>query len=478
VIRQSIHPMLEYGINDISMDGDSSCWISTAGGGVIYYNELTGYVKQYTNLEGLSNNTVCGLLRDTSNNPWISTYAGLSYFNRQTNQFTNFYAKDGLNTDEFNRKAFTRLADGRMIFGGLNGYMIFDPSAAFKRDKPVSILLTRLSKINSKGETTETVFDINTFKKVVIDPGDKFFSFYFTLSDMYDPAGNRYFYQLQGLDNIWHSLGNQHFVSFNKLPPGKYTLKIKGNVGKGTGSINEISVDIVVKKVFYQTIWFISLVIIAAVEIIYFIVRYRINQVKKIQYLRTKIASDLHDDVGSSLVRITILADAIKRDEVKEHTSEQLGTIAGISRGAVSTMKDVIWSIDARNDTMGGMIQYMQEHLYNMLIPANIDFELRHTGLVESEKLHMNFRQNVYLTFKEAINNIVKHSGATRVEIDLKKGNGQFSMVIKDNGKGMGDKNQASGQGLHNMRLRANRLKADLSIQSENGVTVSLIVPV
>jgi ligand-binding sensor domain-containing protein/two-component sensor histidine kinase len=477
VIKLSIHPVLEYGINDISMDKDSSCWISTAGGGIIYYNEQTGYVKQYTNREGLSNNTVCGLLRDNNNDPWISTYVGLSYFNRQTSQFTNFYAKDGLNTDEFNRKAFTRLPDGHMIFGGLNGYMSFDPVDAFKRDKPVNILLTRFSKINSKGETIETVFDINNFKRVVIDPGDKFFSFYFTLSDMYDPAGNRYFYQLQGVDNIWHPLGNQHFVSFNQLAPGKYTLKIKGNVGKGTASINEISVVIVVKRVFYQTAWFISLVTLALIEIIYFMVRYRINQVKKIQYLRTRIASDLHDDVGSSLVRITILADAIKRDEVKEHTSEQLGTIAGISRGAVSTMKDVIWSIDARNDTMGGMIQYMHEHLHNMLIPANIDFELTHTGLAENEKLHMNFRQNVYLTFKEAINNVVKHSGATRVEINLKKGNGQFSMVIKDNGKGMVDKKQTSGQGLNNMRLRANRLKADLDIVSENGVTVFLKVP-
>jgi signal transduction histidine kinase len=295
---------------------------------------------------------------------------------------------------------------------------------------------------------------------------------------MYDPSGNRYFYQLEGVDKVWHALGNQHFVSFNGLSPGKYTLKIKGNVGKGSASVNEILVDILVKQVFYKTAWFIILMSFAAAAIVYLMVRYRINQVKKIQYLRTRIASDLHDDVGSSLVRITVLADAIKREEVRGTTSEQLGAIAGISRGAVSTMKDVIWSIDSRNDTMDGMIRYMQEHLHNMLIPANIDFELTHIGLGGNEKLNMNFRQNVYLTFKEAINNVVKHSGASRVEVELKKENGHFIMSIKDNGKGIiADKN-GSGQGLYNMKLRAGRLKASLEILSGNGLTILMKVPV
>jgi signal transduction histidine kinase len=207
-------------------------------------------------------------------------------------------------------------------------------------------------------------------------------------------------------------------------------------------------------------------------------VNYRIKQVQRIQYLRTRIASDLHDDVGSSLVRITVLADAIKREGMKENAHEQLGAIAGISRGAVSTMKDVVWSIDARNDTMGGMIQYMQEHLHNMLMPANIDFELTHTGFAEQEKLAMNFRQNVYLTFKEAINNVVKHSGASRVLVDLKKENNLFTMTIQDDGHGINSPKNSNGQGLYNMRLRADRLKANFDIVSGKGVTIILKVPV
>ncbi|OQP61921.1 hypothetical protein A3860_29950 [Niastella vici] len=477
VIKLPVHQVLEFGINDLAFDSDSSCWISTAGGGLIWYNDYTRQVKQYTNRDGLSSNTVCGLLIDDQRNCWISTYAGLSYWNRQTGQFTNFYAKDGLNTNEFNRKALYKGPDGKMIFGGLNGYMVVDPAKVFITQQPVTIALTRFSKINGAGVPHDSLFNLQAFTQAIIEPEDKFFSFHFMLSDQYDPAGDRFFYHLQGVDNAWHDIGNQHFVSFNGLSPGKYLLKIKGSTGRGSQTMNELTIHIRVKQVFYKTTWFIALVIAALVAIAWLIVNYRIRQVKKIQVLRDRIASDLHDDVGSSLVRITILADVMKRGAADAGMQEQLGTISGISRGAVSTMKDVVWSIDTRNDTMGGMIQYMQEHLHNMLMPANIDFELNHTGFTEQEKLTMEFRQNVYLTFKEAINNIAKHAGATRVWVDMKRENNYFIMQIQDDGRGMGEQKNKTGHGLYNMRLRAGRLKASIDIVSAKGVTVTMKVP-
>lgn len=478
VVKLPLHPVLEFGINDLYITSDSSCWISTAGGGIIHYKEETGYVKQYTNKDGLSNNTVCGLLADHDNNLWISTYAGLSFFDRQTGRFTNFYTKDGLNTDEFNRKAFTKLSDGRMIFGGLNGYNIFNPADAFKRDKPVNILLTRFTKTTGEGEAEEQLFQLSNFHDVVISPDDKFFAFYFTLSDMYDPAGNRYMYMLQGLDDAWHAIGNQNFVSFNGLPAGKYVLHIKGKPAKGATSVNELIKNIQVKQVFYRSIWFLLLLPVAAIAIAYAVVRYRINQVKKIQLLRTRIASDLHDEVGSSLTHISMLTEMAKRNGNKAVIDDQLTHISGISRGAVYTMKDMIWSIDARYDTMAGMISHMHDHIHNVLAPAEIEFTFDQRGVQEQEKLSVLFRQNVYLIFKECINNIVKHSGATHVKIELHKENGIFSMRISDNGKGIDKSKHSSGQGLSNMQMRAGRLKARLDISSLNGVSVVLKVSV
>jgi ligand-binding sensor domain-containing protein len=477
VFKPAAHPVLDNGINDILIAKDCSFWISTAGGGIVNYNTATGKCTQYSTEQGLSNNTVCGILEDDNNDLWISTYAGLSYFNRKSGQFTNYYVKDGLTSDEFNRKAFSKLPDGRMIFGGLKGYIIFNPKDAFKNEKPMNLLLTHFSKTNQDGEVEETIFGANELKEVVIYPDDTFFSFGFTLTDMYDPTGNNYDYQLRGLDNKWHSAGNDGVISFTSLPAGKYTLTIKGRINKGSSAQNEIVIPITVKQVFYKTGWFILLMVLLAAGIVYLIFLYRIRQIKKWQLLRTRIASDLHDEVGGSLVRITMLTDAMKREGLHDQTEEQLKVISGISRGAISTMKDVIWSIDARNDTLTGLVDHIHEHTHQMLVPARIEFEFNDNGLKGNDKMDMDFRQHIYLIFKEAINNIVKHSGATLVRISISRDGGIFSMRIQDNGRGITNGRRSSGQGMENMKMRAAKMKAKLEIITDNGTTILLIVP-
>jgi len=228
--------------------------------------------------------------------------------------------------------------------------------------------------------------------------------------------------------------------------------------------------------VYYKTAWFILLMILLAAGIIYMVVWYRIQQLKKLQLLRTRIASDLHDEVGGSLVRITMLTDAMKREG---NQNEQLGVISGISRGAISTMKDVIWTIDARNDNLTGLIDHIHEHTHQMLVPAKIEFEFNDNGLKGNDKMDMDFRQHIYLIYKEAINNIVKHSGATLVKISISRQDGVFSLRIQDNGKGItnGNGRRTSGQGLENMKMRATKMKANLEITTNNGTSIILIVP-
>jgi signal transduction histidine kinase len=217
---------------------------------------------------------------------------------------------------------------------------------------------------------------------------------------------------------------------------------------------------------------------LAALAIVSGIWRNRIRQLKKMQTLRTRIASDLHDEVGSNLVRITMLADAGKRSNSPGTMNEQLGLIADISRAAGSTIRDVIWNIDARNDTMEDMVNYMHEHIHNMLTPAGIEFSFQHAGVPGDRKPGINFRQNVYLIFKEAINNIVKHSGADYVQVNLEQKPGLFMMIVKDNGRGLGEKSQTGKQGLYNMQMRAARINATLTLITKEGLTVLLEVPV
>lgn len=476
---QQVSPLqnMDYAVNDICIDTDSTFWLSTAGGGLVHYDPGTGQSHQYTTMDGLSNNTLCGVLKDNNGNLWISTYAGLNYLDRQSLQFTVFYAKDGLGMDEFNRKAFTKLSDGRLIFGGLNGYIIFDPRAVFKAYLPASIRICRTQVTTSNGVDTPTIFGADRLRQLVIQPGDKFFAVSYALTDLYDPRGDRYLYKLEGIDNDWHFIGNQHTLSFLSLPPGHYTLHVKGVAAKGLPAGNELTLPIVVNQVFYRRPWFLVLLALGLAIVIYGIVYYRIREWKKLQYLRTRIASDLHDEIGSNLVRITLLAENAHHQNSSSPARETLNAIAAISRNAITTIKDVVWSIDARYDTMVGMVDYMHEHMHNMLAPADIDFSFRHNGLPMDYRLNMHFRQNVYLIYKESINNIVKHSRATQVDVELQSREGVFIMNIKDNGRGMKEK-KGTGHGLGNMQMRATRIKGTLEVRSQNsGVTVSLEAP-
>ena len=519
VTRESDYPALGLSINAIYTDKDSSFWISTAGGGVVHYNSTTHALRQYTTREGLSNNMVCGILPDDAGNLWISTYSGLNCLNPVTGSFTGFYAKDGLNMNEFNRKAFARLPDGRLVFGGLNGYLLFDPREILRSDKPASILLTHLGRSAGDGFITDSVFGIQTLRSITIGPENPFFSLTYTLSDMYDPARNRYFYKIQGLDKEWHAIGNQHTLSFMSLPAGRYTLQIKGTPAWGREAANTIAVEIIVQQVLYRRPWFLALGVLAAAAIILAIVQYRLYQWRKLHQLRTRIASDLHDEVGGNLVRITLLADADKNGTTVWTATERLDVIAGISRDAASTIRDVVWSIDARNDTMAGMLEHMHDHLHQMLAPAGIEYLFSPSNAHPEEKLRMEFRQNIYRIFREAINNIVKHSDATLVEVRVSADAHLFSLTIKDNGRGMkgkkagqaggnggqvgagsgkagasggqgsggevqgqnagGQWQSGSGQGLSNMQLRADRLAGKLEIISgDDGVTIALTTPI
>jgi len=475
VSRENADPALGLCINAIHIDKDSSFWISTAGGGVVHYNTETGQVQQYTTDEGLSNNMVCGILPDKDNNLWVSTYSGLNCLNPQTGQISTFYAKDGLNMNEFNRKAFTKLADGRLVFGGLNGYVVFDPAEILKFNKPASLLLTRFGRTTANGTITDSIFGIQTIRDITIGPESPFFSLTYTFSDMYDPARNEYFYKMDGLDSSWHAIGNQHTLSFMSLPAGKYTLRIKGRPAHGLTAGNTIMIGINVQQKFYKRPWFLILSFLAAAFLCLAVMQYRMAQWRKLHQLRTSIASDLHDEVGGNLVRIALLAEADRNGAVAGTPGERLETIADISRGAASTIRDVVWSIDARNDTLTGMLGHMHEHLHQMLAPAGIEYLFNSNGVSSDDKLKMEFRQNIYRIFREAINNIVKHAGATLVEVEVRRAANLFMLTIKDNGHGMKAAGSRSGQGLSNMQMRADRIGGQLQIDSGGaGVTISL----
>jgi signal transduction histidine kinase len=203
----------------------------------------------------------------------------------------------------------------------------------------------------------------------------------------------------------------------------------------------------------------------------------RLAKAIELERLRVRIASDLHDDIGASLTKISLYADLIQNDADTATTKDLLRKIGTLSRELVTTMIDVVWSIDARNDTMGNLIDRMRDFAAGVFSVQSIDVVFYLTGLDMHKKLPINFRQNLYLIFKEAINNIAKHAEASRVTVQLENANGAFRMTIQDNGKILGELERATGHGVRNMKMRAARLGGDLEIRRNGGCTVNLTAP-
>jgi signal transduction histidine kinase len=234
-------------------------------------------------------------------------------------------------------------------------------------------------------------------------------------------------------------------------------------------------VKIIITPPFWKTAWFRLFVMLAVAGLIYLIYRYRINRLLELERMRIQIASDLHDDIGSTLTKIAVYSETIQTTGEKTKVKESSRKIGEMSREIITTLSDIVWSIDARNDSVGDLIDRMRDFLDTAFPPGSIQIDFQTKGLSFQQKINQTLRQNIYLIFKEAVNNAAKHSQASQIRIHLTNGEGKFRMEIGDNGIGIDVAQERSGHhGLANMKLRAARIGGDLRIETLPGTRVIL----
>ncbi len=455
-------------------DKNKIVWLCTNGGGLIKIDTQKNTIENFTTANGLPNNVVyCGI--EHKNILWLSTDNGLCSFNKITHEIINYGIRDGITDSEFNTISAFKSSNGKVFLGSINGITVFDPEKIAAKISSPKIILIGYSKFDSKSNSeNENIFGLNLLDHINLTYKDIFVSFSFALNDYFDPQHNRFEYMLEGLNSNWISLENQHTLRLSSIPAGNYSLHIRGINSKGKMSMNEINLPIYMSAIFYKQWWFILIEIVLLIALVYSVFQYRIKQLLKIQHLRTKIASDLHDEVGSLLTRISIHTELIKHAHLDiDKNKNELNKIAETSRLATSTMSDVLWSVDARNDKAGNLIDRMREHADAMLLPLEIDVIFNH-NLNSDKTINLTVRQELFLIFKECIHNIAKHSKCTEVTIDLKNGNGKFELLVSDNGK-LKAANSTQGQGLKNMKMRADKIPASIEIWQQNGFHVKLI---
>ena len=208
-----------------------------------------------------------------------------------------------------------------------------------------------------------------------------------------------------------------------------------------------------------------------------FYFRNRYQQKLRLERMRTSIASDLHDEVGSSLSRLNFLIGSLDMEAAPGRTLQNIEKSKEIMQKTASDIRDVVWAVDARRDKTGDLLDRMEDFAFDMFNARNVACQFSTDGIGREAVLNPFVRQNIYLIFKESVNNIAKHSNATEVKVALAQKNGALEMAIADNGT-TANPSKVKGQGLENMQLRAQRIGGTLDIQQlAEGFSVRLRVP-
>lgn len=443
-------------------------WAGTRGNGLYVISLSDNKQLNYRQKDGLSDNQIVSMVLDRDQ-IWIATYNGLSRLNIENRSFMNLHTQEGLSHNEFNHGASFTNSEGKIFMGGINGYNLINPLSGVTVEQQHLPFISSLYVLNGNKEMQ--VFNCKSIPELFIPTNNKVIEFGFGLTDYDQPEKNVYAYRLDGIDPDWVYLGNRNYLRLTELKAGSYKLHVKAAGSNGKWNMMPYAMHITVDEHFYFKWWFILLMVAGVIISVVVYYRIRLNQVKKLYNLRMQISSDLHDEVGSILTAVGMQAELLQHTP-PEQSRRQLKQIADTSRQAVSNMRDVVWSIDSRNDNYKDLVDRMNEYLALLFenTPVHYEFVQHSRGRVLS--LDLVTRQNTYLIFKEAINNITKHSDASRIKVELFITDKTFTLAIKNNGNPIQD--YKAGMGLKNMEMRARKMKADIVILPEEHYNVIL----
>ena len=460
---------------DIIQYNDSLYFI--ASGGLDLLNVNTGKIELLTNDLGFGTHSIRSLQLDDAGMLWIGSLNGLSRFNMKRKNFTSFSQKDGVLNGDFMPGASFRRTNGQLLFGNPNDFVVFHPSAVVRSTAPPNVSITDFKIFN----TYIPPDSILKLDKVRLDPKQNSITIEFASLSFVEKDKMVYFFKLEGVDKDWVQTERLQFANYTLLPAGNYTFMVRCENGDGIPSPGITTLKIFIRPPFWQTWWFLLLSLLAVASLIYLVHRIRLNRIIDMQKVRTRIARDLHDDMGSTLSTINILSEMAK---MKVHsdtakTDEYLHKISDNSSRMMEAMDDIVWSINPLNDSMAKITARMREFATGVLEAKNIDFTFHVDEAVKELKLDMEARRDFFLLFKEAVNNLAKYSECRHAAIDLLVHHSTLIMKIRDDGKGFDVQAADNGNGMTNMKKRAQSLNGSLRIDSapKSGTLVELEVP-
>jgi signal transduction histidine kinase len=292
----------------------------------------------------------------------------------------------------------------------------------------------------------------------------------------------RYQYKLEGADADWQPPTAQRTIYYANLAPGDYRFLVRAVSAEGISSHAPAAVEFRVLAPVWRRWWFLSLAATLLLLAIYSIYRYRVARLIEVERIRTRIAADLHDDIGANLTKIGILSEVAHQqmNGAEQRVAEPISTIARISRESVASMSDIVWAINPRMDSLRDLVSHMREFCGEMFANREIEFEFRAPSSDVYLKLGADVRRTVYLIFKEAVNNIVRHADCSRADIELHIEGAHLILMVSDDGRGFERTAESAGNGLLSIERRARAAGGVVKIASRDpsGTRITLRLPI
>jgi two-component sensor histidine kinase len=444
--------------------------------GINMLNIKTKKAAHITTGDGLPSNAITCLQKDAFGNVWAGMSAALVKVRWPAKKIEIYGKDDGILSEAFQLNAMQLLKDGRVAAGTSKDFIYFHPRNLQSNQIPPDVKITGLRVFSSQLNTDSILLLEDKMRLsyeqslVTIE-----FSSLTYLNDKFT-----YYYKLEGLDKDWVKATNNLSATYNYLSGGNYTFLVRCENGDGVPSKNISSLKIYIRPPFWETWWFYFLLASATGGLLYFIHRLRINRLVDMQHVRTRIARDLHDDMGSTLSTINILSEMAKMkiDKDLNVTKDYLTKISDNSSRMMEAMDDIVWSINPMNDNMQKITARMREYATNLFEAKDIDYTFLVDESVKQIKLDMESRRDFFLIFKEAINNLVKYSKCTHAIVKIEIYEYTMVMKIQDDGVGFNVKEADNGNGLSNMQKRAQTLNSILNIESKPNTGTKVVLEV
>ncbi|HJZ82269.1 MAG TPA: two-component regulator propeller domain-containing protein, partial [Pyrinomonadaceae bacterium] len=429
----------------------------------------------YDRKKGLATDGAASLSEDKFGRIYVGHGRGVDRIDPNSGQIKHYTSADGLPQGAILFGA--RDAQGGLWFGSFGaGLARLVPEQDKPRQRP-NILLTGLrvagvaQSVSGLGETNLPALSLDSNQTHV---GVDFLGLGASLGEEL-----KYQYRLEGSNNDWVET-SQRTVEFANLSPGSYRFAVRAVTFDNLVSQTPGTVSFRIAAPVWQRWWFIALVSLTAGVVGFALYRYRVSRLLELERVRTRIAADLHDDIGASLSRVAIMSEVVKQQVAGSPSVPMLTEIAESARELVGSMRDIVWAIDPRRDDLSNVVSRIREFASGMLETNGIKWTFETPSELTKIKLGPDARRHIFLFFKEAINNIVRHAKAGTVSLEIRVAHNQLIGEVRDDGQGFvpGETeisgNGHSGQGLGSMQRRVKQLRGTLAIKSSPGTGTEL----